>query len=88
MEYAEKVRDVLIDHDIRVELDSRNEKVGYKIREWETNKVPYMLIVGEKEMESDTVSVREHKVGDKGSLKLEEFISSVKAEIKNRVNNK
>ncbi|MBU1098935.1 MAG: threonine--tRNA ligase [Bacteroidetes bacterium] len=87
-EYAEKIKDELLADDIRVELDYRNEKVGYKIRAWETQKVPYMLIVGEKEVEAGTVSVREHKVGDKGSMKLEEFVKIVSEEIKSRVNNK
>ena len=87
-DYAEKVKEELLKHDIRVELDMRNEKVGYKIREWETQKVPYMLIVGEKEVASNNVSVREHKVGDKGSMALDEFIKIISDEIKNRINNK
>jgi threonyl-tRNA synthetase len=86
MEYAEQVRDVLAKNDIIAELDKRNEKIGYKIRDWEMQKVPYMLIVGEKEKESGTVSVRQHKLGDKGSLSLEEFISKIKIEIDNKVN--
>jgi threonyl-tRNA synthetase len=66
---------------IKVQTDSRNEKIGYKIREWETQKVPYMLIVGEKEKESETVSVRKHRDGDKGSVKIEEFIKIITLEI-------
>ncbi len=88
MEYAEKVKDELLAADIRAELDYRNEKVGYKIRDWETQKVPYMLIVGEKEAASNSVSVREHKVGDKGSIAVSEFIKTISIEIKNRTNNK
>jgi len=80
-DYAKEVQQKLKENDIRVELDSRNEKVGYKIREWETQKVPYMLIVGEKEKEAGTVSVRKHKEGDQGSQKSEEFIVNIKSEI-------
>lgn len=86
IDYAKKVADQLKANDIIVELDERNEKIGYKIRDWETKKVPYMLIVGEKEKESESVSVRQHKLGDKGSIKLEEFIKNIKEEIDNKVN--
>ena len=81
LDYAETVKKRLFENDIRVELDSRNEKIGYKIREWEVQKVPYMLILGEKEKESNTISVRKHKEGDKGSSNLEEFLVNLKAEI-------
>lgn len=87
LEYAKQVADKLKENDIIVELDERNEKIGYKIRDWETKKVPYMLIVGEKEKESDSVSVRKHKAGDQGIIKLEEFIHNIKEEINNKVNN-
>jgi len=87
LEYAKQVADKLKENDIIVELDERNEKIGYKIRDWETKKVPYMLIVGEKEKESDSVSVRKHKVGDQGMIRLEEFIHNIKEEINNKVNN-
>ncbi|NJD23330.1 MAG: threonine--tRNA ligase [Melioribacter sp.] len=86
MDYAKQVSDILAKNDIIAELDKRNEKIGYKIREWEMQKVPYMLIVGEKEKESGTVSVRQHKLGDKGSLSIEEFVSKIKIEIDNKVN--
>lgn len=85
-DYAKEVYDYLSSKDIFVELDLRNEKIGYKIRDWETQKVPYMLIVGEKEKESKTVSVRQHKVGDKGSFSLEEFANNLSEEIGNRIN--
>lgn len=85
-EYGKKVAEELRANDIIVELDERNEKIGYKIRDWETQKVPYMLIVGEKEKESNSVSVRQHKQGDKGSISLEEFIKNIQEEIKNRIN--
>jgi threonyl-tRNA synthetase len=86
LEFAQKVADILKENSIFVELDKRNEKIGYKIREWETQKVPYMLVVGEKEVEANSVSVRQHKVGDKGSMSIEAFTNMVKEEIKNKVN--
>ncbi len=88
LDYAIEVYKQLKDLDIFVELDERNEKIGYKIRDWEAQKVPYMLIVGEKEKSTCTVSVRQHKVGDKGSLTIKEFIDLVQSEIKNRINHK
>ncbi len=86
-EYAQKVRDELKKRRIRVSLDERNEKIGYKIRDWETQKVPYMLIVGEKEMNENAVSVRKHKEGDKGAVSLEKFISDISEEIANKTIN-
>ncbi|MEK9137425.1 MAG: His/Gly/Thr/Pro-type tRNA ligase C-terminal domain-containing protein, partial [Bacteroidota bacterium] len=56
-----------------LEFDDRNEKIGYKIREWETKKVPFMLVLGEKERNAHSVAVRQHKKGDLGSMTLEEF---------------
>ncbi|MBL1155685.1 MAG: threonine--tRNA ligase, partial [Ignavibacteriae bacterium] len=85
VEYGNKVADSFRKAGIRFEIDERNEKIGYKIRDWEMKKVPYMLIVGEKEMESDTVSVRKHKIGDQGSLNLSDFIDKIAIEIKNKV---
>jgi len=85
VEYGNKVADSFRKAGIRFEIDERNEKIGYKIRDWEMKKVPYMLIVGEKEMESDTVSVRKHKIGDQGSLNLSDFIDKIAVEIKNKV---
>ena len=85
-EYGKKVVAELKSKNIIVEFDERNEKIGYKIRDWETQKVPYMLIVGEKEKESGTVSVRQHKLGDKGSLSLQDFINTISEEINNRIN--
>ncbi|PID58717.1 MAG: threonine--tRNA ligase [Ignavibacteriae bacterium] len=87
MEYSKKIQEKLLEQNIRVELDQRNEKIGYKIRDWETNKVPYMLIIGEKEESSNTVSVRKHKVGDQGSTNTNEFISNITKEIKYLSNN-
>jgi threonyl-tRNA synthetase len=72
--YGEAVFQEYRDAGLRVEFDDRNEKIGYKIRDWETKKVPYMLVVGEKEAANGTVSVRQHKKGDLGPLKREEFL--------------
>ena len=71
--YAKEIVDQLKAAGVRVEVDDRNEKVGYKIRDWELKKVPYMLVVGEKEKSGNTVSVRQHKKGDLGSLTREAF---------------
>ena len=62
---------------IRVENDLRNEKVGYKIREAQLSKVPYMLIIGDKEMENDQASVRSRKQGDLGAMPIEDFIEKI-----------
>ena len=80
-DYARLVKDELAKNGFRFELDERNEKIGYKIRDWETKKVPYMLIVGEKEKEAGTVSVRRHKEGDQGALALSEFIDKIVVQI-------
>ncbi len=84
-EYAENVYNELKKNKIKVELDTRSEKVGYKIRDWETQKVPYMLVVGEKEMNENVVSVRKHKVGDLGKEPLDEFITKISQEIKHKI---
>ncbi len=86
-DYAQKVVSLLLDENIRVEFDKRNEKIGYKIRDWETQKTPYMLIIGEKEETNGTISVRKHKHGDQGEISVEEFISNLKESIKNKINN-
>ena len=83
-EYAQKVMAAMEEEDIRVELDDRNEKIGYKIREAQLEKVPYMLIVGEKEAESGTISVRSRDRGELGSQNLEDFIEVVRKEVKNK----
>ena len=85
-EYAEKLNKQLEDLDIRAEADLRSEKVGYKIREAQLQKIPYMLVVGDKEMESGSVSVRDRKEGDAGVMKFEDFLSKIQDEIKNRTN--
>lgn len=78
--YAAMVFEKLKEHDIRGLLDDRDEKVGRKIRDAETKKIPYMLIVGEREAAENKVSVRKHSQGDQGSVSLDEFISTFKVE--------
>ncbi len=85
VEYAESLAKKMKDKDIKVEVDSRNEKIGYKIREAQLQKVPYMLIVGEKELETETISVRSRDKGELGSQNLDDFIAQVISEIENRV---
>ena len=80
-EYAYKVKEVLQSKGIRVEVDDRNEKTGYKIREAQLQKIPYMLIVGEKEMEGNTVSIRSREEGDIGAKSVEEFIKEIMEKI-------
>lgn len=81
-EYAEKLKEKLEEYDIRVELDEREEKIGYKIREAQLQKIPYMLIVGDKEVEVNAVGVRSRKDGDIGAMSVEDFINKIKEEIK------
>jgi threonyl-tRNA synthetase len=83
-EYGKSIFEELKKADIRVEYDDRNEKVGYKIRDWELKKAPYMLVVGEKEKSAGTVSVRQHKKGDLGSLALGKFIEQIQNEIQQK----
>jgi threonyl-tRNA synthetase len=79
--YAQNVYGRLLENDIRAELDDRNEKIGYKIREAQLQKIPYMLIVGDKEVEQGTVSLRSRKEGDVGAISLNEFIEKILKEI-------
>ena len=83
-DYALKLKEEFLAEGIRVEVDDRNEKTGYKIREAQLQKIPYMLIVGEKEIESNTVSVRSREKGDLGTKDINEFINELKAEIKEK----
>ena len=82
LEYAKKVEQALLEKGIRVEIDDRSEKIGYKIREAQLQKVPYMLVVGDKEQEAGEVGVRNRKDGDIGAMKLEDFINKIDEEIK------
>lgn len=80
--YANKIVEKLMNEGIRVELDDREEKIGYKIREAQLQKIPYMLIVGDKEVKTNAVGVRARKDGDIGQMPIDEFICKIKAEIK------
>ena len=81
MDYARGVKERLQAAGVRVELDERNEKIGYKIREAQLEKVPYMLVVGQKEVEAGKVAVRDRRKGDQGARGLEEFLAEIGAEI-------
>ena len=87
LEYAQSLLGLLKNADIRVEVDDRSEKIGKKIRDTELAKVPYMLVVGEKEMNDRKVAVRRQGKGDLGVRGIEEFIDEVRKEIKERVPN-
>ncbi len=82
VEYGEKVLNLLAEEEINGLIDSRNEKTGKKIRDAEINKIPFMLIIGEKEAENGTVSVRRHGEGDLGEMTIEEFIAFMKEQTK------
>ena len=83
-DYAQSVADELAGRGIRVETDFRNEKIGYKIREAQSRKIPYMLVIGDKEAESGTVSVRTRSGGDKGAVSLDKFAADITEEIRSR----
>ena len=80
-EYAKELAQKMMDEDIRVEVDDRNEKIGYKIREAQMQKIPYMLVIGDKEIENGSVGVRSRKDGDIGQMNQDEFIEKVKHEV-------
>jgi threonyl-tRNA synthetase len=84
--YAKEIKDKLFDLGIRVELDDRAEKIGYKIREAQLEKVPYMLVIGEKEAEANAVAVRSRDKGDLGSSTLDEFVEKISKEIREKQN--
>lgn len=86
-DYAQQVTDQLSTAGVRAEIDSRSEKVGYKIREGQLQKIPYLLIVGDKEIEQGAVAVRHRKQGDLGAMALVDFMAKISAEIKEKVNN-
>ena len=83
IEYANKVKDFLMDHNIRVEVDYRTEKLGYKIREAQTKKVPYTLVLGDNEVKDNSVTYRKHKSDEQVTMALEEFLIYLEDEIKN-----
>ena len=84
VEYANQLAKQMRHDYVRVEVDDRNEKIGYKIRQAQMAKVPYMLVVGDKEVEEGTVNVRKHGGDELGSVPFEEFFNSIKIEIKER----
>lgn len=83
-EYCEELKEKLQREGIRVEFDDRNEKVGYKIREAQLQKIPYMLVIGDKEKEANAVTVRTRKEADLGQMSVKEFIEKIKEEIENK----
>ncbi|MEX0820607.1 MAG: threonine--tRNA ligase [Rhodothermales bacterium] len=83
--YAEEVAEKLRAHDLRADVDRRNEKVGYKIRSAEVQKVPVMLIVGEREMEDRTVSVRRHGEGEQDTVSVDAFVDRIRQEIADQI---
>ena len=86
MDYAQNVLNKLTEAGIRAEVDTRAEKIGYKIREAQTAKIPYMLVVGQKEEEENTVSVRSRAAGDEGARSLDTFIANILKEIETKEN--
>src|SRR5690606_1586022 len=82
--YGARVRQALAAAGIRAELDDRNEKIGYKIREAQVQKIPYMLVVGGKEVEAGTVAVRHRRLGDQGSMPLDSVIERIRREVTTR----
>ena len=83
-DYAYELKKEMIDKNIRVDIDDRAEKIGYKIREAQLQKVPYMLVLGEKEVENNDVSVRAREEGDLGRMEIADFIGKVIEEVKNK----
>ncbi len=83
IDYAKLVEEKLQAKGIRVSLDDRSEKIGYKIREAQLQKVPYMLVIGDKEVEANAVGVRSRTDGDIGQMKLDEFVNKIEDEVKN-----
>ena len=84
LEYARKIEKEYKKAGIRIEVDDRNEKIGYKIREAQLQKIPYMLVVGDKEIEANAVAVRSRKEGDLGAINADEFLARMKKEIDNK----
>lgn len=83
--YAQQIRQRLEEEGFRVEVDARNEKTGFKVREAELQKIPYMLVVGDRDMQNGTVSVRKRSVGDQGAIPLDAFIARLREEMGGKV---
>jgi len=84
-DYAGKVLEILNNSDICTLIDERSEKIGKKIRDNELKRIPYLLIIGEKEVANETIAVRKQGEGDKGSMRIEEFVSFINSEIKKEI---
>ncbi|MDD3072091.1 MAG: His/Gly/Thr/Pro-type tRNA ligase C-terminal domain-containing protein, partial [Candidatus Pacebacteria bacterium] len=84
MDYAKKVKDALSSKDIRVEIDIENNTISKKIREAEMNKIPYILVIGEKEKKENSISVRKRTEGNKGEMSLNSFVEKIEEEIKSK----
>ena len=84
IEYGKRIEKILFDRNIRVELDENNEKIGAKIRKAEMQKIPYMLIFGDQEVENETVNIRKHIEGDTGAASLEQFMEHITGEIQEK----
>jgi threonyl-tRNA synthetase len=78
------IKRLLQNKNVRVEVDLRNEKIGYKIREAQMEKIPYMLVIGDKEMESKAVAVRSRKEGDLGAMPIDQFMNNLTNEIETK----
>ncbi len=83
-EYAEKLQNELIEHDLRVEVDFRREKINAKIRDAQMQKIPYMIILGDKEIKENKIALRSRKDGDLGLFTINDFLSRIKKEIESR----
>lgn len=83
IEFSNEVKSALLKKGIRVDVDTRNEKIGYKIREAQISKIPYMLVIGDKEVEENKVAVRRRGEGDIGTLSVEEFVNRIVKEVEN-----
>ena len=84
-DYAYELRKKMFDLGLRIEVDDRSEKIGYKIREAQLEKVPYMVVVGDKDIENNTISIRKRKEGDLGAMTVEQFLEKIVPDRDNKV---
>ena len=87
IDYAERLKEQLAENDIRAKIDARSEKIGRKIRDNDMEHIPYLLVVGEKEAENNTVAVRKQGVGDQGVMTCEDFVKKIQDEVRQMINN-